>query len=113
LKVSAPGSRSLVGTRTPCNAVAAAELHLDEPGRNWAHCRAAIAIDPVAHQPQLAQPPGQVEGQFGTLPIAWHHRQHLLVDEPAGSLQVVELLGRQLAAQQEVVGAQPAADIDF
>ena len=47
-----PGLHSERGAEA---AVAAVELHVHEPGCDRAHVRTAVALDPVANQPQLAQ----------------------------------------------------------
>ena len=79
-------------------AIAPAQLHLDQPGRDDAHRRTPIALDPVSDQPKLAEPARKVERKLGALPVPGHHRQHLLLDEGAGAVQVVGLLVGELAS---------------
>ena len=70
-------------------AVAAVELHVDQPGRDRAHRRAAVALDAVADDAQLGQPLDQRPGELGALPVVVDDRQHLVVDEVAGAPPVV------------------------
>ena len=51
-------------------AVAAVQLHVDEPAGERAHARAAVALDVLADEPQLGEPAHQRPRQLGALPVA-------------------------------------------
>ena len=92
-------------------AVAAVELHVHQPGGDCAHRRAAVALDAVADQPQLAEPPVERQRHLGALPVVGDHRQDLAVHEAPAALEVVDLLLTELVADEEVVGAERLADV--
>ena len=93
-------------------AVAAAELHVDQTRRGGAHRRAAVALEPVADQPELAQAGGTGPAAPRPAPSsALISRQDLVVNEASGAIEVVELGVGEITAEQEVVGAQRLADV--
>ncbi len=92
-------------------AVAAVELHVQEPGRGRVEAGAAVAVDVVADDPELAEAADQRPGHLGTLPVAADHRQHLIVYEHAHPAQQFELLIGELLAHQEVVGGQRMSEV--
>ena len=92
-------------------AVAAAEFHVDEPGGGGAHRRAAVALDRVADQTELAQAAAQRQRHLGPLPVLVDLGQDLLVHEAPSPIEVVELGVGEITAEQEVVGAQRLADV--
>jgi hypothetical protein len=77
-----------------------------EPARDRTRRRAAVAVDAVPDDAQLAQRPDQRPRELGAFPVAVDGPQHVLVDELPDPLQVVELLRRQVVGEVEVVGAQ-------
>ena len=91
--------------------VAAVDLHVHEPPGERAHPRAAVALDVVADQAELAEPPEQRPGRLGPLPVLVDLRQHLLVDEAPRAQEVLPLLLGELLADEEVVGGQRLAEV--
>jgi hypothetical protein len=91
-------------------AVAAVELEVDQAVRDRAHRRAAVALDPVAHEPEPPQLLDQVTRELGALPVVVDDRQHLIVNEVPGPIPVVALLRGELVGDPEEVGAAGAAD---
>ena len=91
-------------------AVAAVELEVDQTVGDRAHRRAAVALDPVADDPEAAKLLDQVTGELGALPVVVDDRQHLVVDEVPGAVPVVALLRGELVGDPEEVGAAGTAD---
>ena len=73
-------------------AVAPVEFHVDQPGRQRVHRRAAVTLDTVADNTQLGQLLDQRPGKLRPFPVTVDHRQDLSVDELAGPDQIVLLL---------------------
>ena len=92
-------------------AVAAVDLHVDEAPGERAHPRAAVALDAVADQAELAEAAEQRPRRLGALPVVVDHRKHLLVDEAPRAQEVVPLLVGELLADEEVVGRQRGAEV--
>ncbi len=91
-------------------AVAAVELEVDQAVGDRAHRRAAVALDPVAHDPEAPQPLDQVTRELRALPVVVDDRQHLVVDEAPGAVPVVALLRGELVGDPEEVGAARTAN---
>ena len=92
-------------------AVAAVDLHVHEAPGERAHPRAAVALDVVADQAELAEAPEQRPGRLRALPVLVDRRQHLLVDEAPRAQEVIPLLVGELLADEEVVGRQRLAEV--
>src|SRR4029453_13631959 len=80
----------------PDAAIAATELHVDQPGRHRAHLGAAVALEAVPDQAELAEPPAELQRELRPLPVVVDHRKHLVLDEAARPGQVVELRAGQV-----------------
>ena len=81
------------------------------PGRERAHARAAVALDVVADEPELAEAPEQRPGRLRALPVLVDLGQDLLVDELARAEEVLPLLVAELLAHEEVVRGQRLAEM--
>ena len=92
-------------------AVATVELEVHQAGGDRAHRRAAVAVDPVPDQPELAEAAYQLAGEVRPLPVVVDHRKHLVVDEAPGPVPVVALLCGQLVGDAEEVGPARAGDV--
>ena len=103
-----PGVHAEEGAQRP---VAAVQLHVDEPAGHGAHAGGAVAVDVLADDLQLGQPPEQVPGQLGLLPVVADVGQHLLVDEPPDGDEPLPLLPGELLAHREEVRAQCLAEM--
>jgi hypothetical protein len=82
----------------------------EAPGER-AHPRAAVALDVVANETELAEAPEQWPGRLGALPVLVDLRQDLLVDEAPRAEEVIPLLVRELLADEEIVGRQRLAEV--
>src|SRR6185369_3817197 len=76
-----------------------------------AHAGAAVALDVVADQPQLGEPPHQGPGQLGPLPVLVDRREHLVVDEAPRGDELRRLLVAELLAHEEVVGGERLPEV--
>ena len=84
-------------------AVAAVQLHRDQPGRHRAHPGAPVALDVLPDDAQLGQPPDQRPRDLRPFPVPADDRHHLLVDElPDGGEVRPLLVGELLAYGEEV-----------
>jgi hypothetical protein len=91
-------------------AVAAIDLHVHQAAGRRAHRRAAVALDVLADDAQLRQPPKQRPRQLGPLPVVVDHGEHLIVDEASGREALRLLVGEGLA-HEEVVGRERVAEV--
>ena len=91
-------------------AVAAGELHGDQPGGQRVHGRAAVALQPVTDEACRAELLDDGPGELGPLPVVVDGGQDGVVDELTGPGQIAELVVGELVAQEEVVGGQRIAD---
>ena len=94
-------------------AVAAVELHRDQPGRQRVHRRTSVALDTVADQTGGTELLDDRPGELGAVPVLVDLGEYLVVDELPGPGQVLQLVGRELVAEVEVVGVQSVADADL
>src|ERR1700756_1953192 len=105
-----PGSVSAKAPTFSPPATAAVNPHANHPSRCRAHRRAAVAIQTVADQFELTEPPAQVDRHLGALPVVVDRRHDFLFDEPPGAGQVVPLGIRQFGFEQKVIGAERFTD---
>ncbi len=103
-----PGLDAEEGTEA---AVAAMDLHVDQPAGERAHAGTAIARDVLAEQAELGKPMHEGPGQLCGLPVVVDRRQHLLVDEAAHLDEMPPLLVGELLADQEVVRRERLSEV--
>jgi hypothetical protein len=87
-------------------AVAAVELHVHQTTRERAHPGASVALDVLAQQIELREPAHVRPRELGGLPVVVDHRQHFLIDEPAGGEETLPLLVGELFAHEEIVSGE-------
>jgi hypothetical protein len=87
-------------------AVAAVQLHGDQPARHRAHPGAPVSLDVLADDAELGQPFDQRPADLGPFPVRADDRHHLLVDEPPDGDEVRPLLVSELLADGKEVRPQ-------
>jgi len=92
-------------------AVAAVQLHRDQPARHRAHPGAAVALDVLADDAELGQPLDQRPADLGPFPVRADDRHDLLVDEPPDGDEVLPLLVGELLADREEVRPERLAEM--
>ena len=91
-------------------AITPVDLHVDQPGRQRIHRRAAIAFDPVADDAERGHLLDQRPGELRPLPVTVDHREDLGIDKLTRSDQIALLLRGERLTQPEVVGSQRLTD---
>ena len=87
-------------------AVAAMQLHRDQPARHRAHPGAPVPGDVLADNAEPGQPPDQRPGYLRPFPVRADDRHDLLVDEPPDGDEVRPLLVGELLSDGEEVRAE-------
>ena len=84
--------------------ITAVELHVHQPAGDGVESRAAVTLDVLADDPELADALDQRPRHLGLLPVATDHGEHVRVDERANAAQHIELVLGQLLTHEEVIG---------
>ena len=87
-------------------AVPAVQLHGHQAARQRAHPRALVALDVLADDAELGQPPDQRPADLRSFPVLAGDRHDLLIDEPPDGREVRPLLVGELLPDGKEVRAE-------